>query len=700
MSAINTSDLFNIGSSGIRASNQLLETTANNIANVNTDGYNRQRTSFGSQSTGGVGAGITERVINTFAQNQLRRDTTEVGEHETYFERAAVLDDIFASEASSISSSMSRFFASVQTAADEPTNMSARQLVLGEANSLTGQVNTLSGFLDDKERELNLEMETLVTRSNTLIESIAELNHNIRVAQANNPYDEPGVLKDERDAAILELAELMSIETRDNGTGDGSLMVNLTTGESLVLQDGSFNLLQLNGDPDPSYKTLQLTSTGKPTSLTLADQNVGGRIGGMFRYREEVLAPTQRELGQIAIALAASMNQQNSLGMDFDQQLGGDIFSLPEFSAYNYADNADITLTLNGRISSENANEVTTADYQVTIDAVTTGVPDTVDITVALLNPDGSSVNDTDGNPITQTYTGVDALAGEYFSVIGGLEIELPDEDNYSVGDRFLLQPTKSTADDVVVTITRPEDLAFASPIRIDSDISNTGDATLVSTTVSNTNVDATLTDADASAFDGNGGLVAGTPAQLVFNSETEFELFDETGTSILVVAGVTDYNNVMAQAAADAGWPFGAQTDFPGYDFSLQGLPKAGDSFSIGYNTDGLNDNRNGLELAGLQNQDVVLLNSNGGTTRTSFHEAYADVVSNIGAKTAIGDIALKSAEAMKNQSSSWFESVSGVNLDEEAANLVRFQQTYAAAARVLSTAQTIFDTILNSTR
>jgi flagellar hook-associated protein 1 FlgK len=697
---INSADLFNIAQSGVRASNQLLETTANNIANVNTDGYNRQRTSFGSQLTGGVGAGTTERVINVFAQNQLRRDTTEVGEHETYFERSAVLDDIFASEASSISSSMSRFFGAIQTANDEPTNMSARQLVLGEANSMVGQINTLAGFLDDKERELNLEMDSIVTRANTLIESISALNQNIRVAQANNRYDEPGVLKDERDAAVLELAELMSIETRDNGSGDGSVMVNLTSGESLVLQDGSFNLLQLNGDPDPSHKSLQLASTGKPTALTLADQSLGGRLGGMFRYREEVLAPTQRDLGQIAISLAASMNQQNSLGMDFDQQLGGDIFSLPEFAAFNYADNSDLTLTLNGRISAENADQVTTADYQITIDGVTSGAPDTVDFTVALLNPDGSSVNDTDGNPITQSYTGVDAQSDDFFSIIGGLEIELPDGDSYAVGDRFLLQPTKSTAEQVDVIITRPEDLALASPIRVDSDINNTGDATLVSTSVTNTDVEVTLSSANASAFDGNGGLVSGTPARLVFNSETEFEIFDDTGASMVVVSGVTDYNNIIEQATADAGWPIAGLSDFPGYDFSLQGQPNAGDAFDIGYNTGGLNDNRNGLELAGLQNQDVVLLNSNGGEIRTTFHEAYASVVSNIGAKTAIGDIALQSAEAMKSQSQNWFESVSGVNLDEEAANLVRFQQTYAAAARVLSTAQNIFDTILNSTR
>ena len=169
-------------------------------------------------------------------------------------------------------------------------------------------------------------------RANTLIESIAELNDKIRIAQVNNRFDEPGALKNERDQAVLELAELMSIETRDNGTDDGSLLVNLTSGESLVLQDGSFNLFELSGDPDLNYKSLQLTSTGKPTSLRIAEQNMGGELGGLFRYRDEVLATSQRELGQIAMTLTNAMNQQNRLGMDFDQQLGGDIFGLPEFA--------------------------------------------------------------------------------------------------------------------------------------------------------------------------------------------------------------------------------------------------------------------------------------------------------------------------------------------------------------------------------
>jgi flagellar hook-associated protein 1 FlgK len=132
----------------------------------------------------------------------------------------------------------------------------------------------------------------------------------------------------------------------------------------------------------------------------------------------------------------------------------------------------------------------------------------------------------------------------------------------------------------------------------------------------------------------------------------------------------------------------------------SLQGVAKAGDSFSIGYNTDGLNDNRNALALSDLQNQNIMQLNNSGSGEPVSFHEAYANIVSDIGQKSSSADIAKQSAEALKIQSKDWFDSVSGVSLDEEAANLVRFQQSYSAAARLIGTAQDLFNTILGVLR
>ena len=125
-------DLFNIATSGVNASSQLLNSTSNNIANVNTEGYVRERTVFESTTLGGVGRGTTERVISIFAQNQLRRDTTSVGELETFVEKTASLDNLLAGEANSIANGLSEFFAAIQTASDDPTNLHNLQIYLAE----------------------------------------------------------------------------------------------------------------------------------------------------------------------------------------------------------------------------------------------------------------------------------------------------------------------------------------------------------------------------------------------------------------------------------------------------------------------------------------------------------------------------------------------------------------------------------------
>ena len=709
---IRTADLLSIARSGVEASNQLLSTTGNNIANVNTEGYVRERTSFVAELTGGVGQFTTERVMNTFAQNQLRRDTTNLAEHEAFWSKTAVLDNVFGSEANSVSSSMSRFFASLQTANDDPTNMSARQLVLGDADSMIKQMGTISTFLTDKAREINFEFQASLNKVNSLVESIASFNDSIRIAQANNRNDEPGALMNQRDSAILELSSLVSIETRN----DGSVMINLTSGESLVMQDGTFSVLNVNNSADLNYKSLQLTSNGKPTSLNIAETELGGTIGGLFRYRDEVLEPSRRELGQIALAVTEAVNTQNRAGMDYDQQLGGEIFTRPISVALGYPENTDSTSVVNGRISKGGASEITSADYQIEIHAVNAGVPPTIDATVSLLNLDGSVVKDADGNEIKQLYAGANALtaqSGTFNEVIGGLELEFSKGTGYSVDDTFLLQPTKDVADKIEVFTTRPEDLALASPIRIEAGDDNLGGAELASTSVTNTFVENPPVDPRSSGFDGAGGIHApgsapgggvGAPASVRFTSSTDYEVLDSAGTLITTVTGILSLDNLLTQAAGTPGWPaaFNAPTmnDYPGYDFSLKGEPKAGDTFSIGYNGNGLNDNRNGLIMANLQNENGMQLNNAGSGDPVSFHEAYANIVGDIGQKAANADVAVKAGEALKLQSKDWFDSVSGVSLDEEAANLVRFQQSYAAAARLLNTAQEMFDTILSMVR
>jgi len=698
-------DLFSIASSGLQAQRQLLNTTSNNITNVNTPGYIRERTSHVTQEVGGVGQATTERLFDKFAQDQLRRDTSVLGFSEMYHDKISQIDNIFANEANSVSAAMSRFFAAMQTATDEPTNIAARQQVLGQAESMIGQFATMETFLANKQDELNSQLETTSNRANELIQNIADLNAQVTVAQFSNPNSEPGALKNQLDQAVMELAELVALEPRDGP--NGSILINMTSGQSLVLADGTFNLFELNGDPDINRKDLTLSTPDGSVNIPMVEGQVGGQIGALFAFRDDVLETSRRELGQLSLALGEALNNQNAKGMDLDGQLGGDIFSMPTFQSLSYSANSDPTFLVNARVEEGGNTSLTSADYQITVNAVAPGAPSTLDITVAFLNPDGSSVLDASGNPVTQVLTGVTAQAGSFTSINGGLELEFPNGGAYAVNDQFLIQPTKDAAARIDVAMTRPEDLALASPIRIEPDLNNLGDASITASTVTNTTVDtAAPFDAGTSAFDGAGGVLNGVgagnaPARIVFTGADSFEVQDSGGAVIVTVAGAPNLENMMSQAQGAAGWPFGAFTDYPGYDFSMQGVPQAGDTFEIGYNTNGTDDNRNGLALSNLQNADTMVRdNGTGSNNLISFQEAYSTIVSDIGEKSSTAEISKTAAQAIQRQSKDSFESTAGVNLDEEASNLIRFQQAYSASARVLTTAQSLFETILSSVR
>lgn len=674
-------DLFSLATSGVNASSKLLQTTSNNIANVNTEGYVRERTELQNSQVFGVEIGNTERIINVFAQNQLRRDITLVGELESYSSKTTAIDNLLASEANSLSQGISDYFAALQTAADDPTNLASREQVLGKSESLYQRMKTISDYMIEKEEELNLEFTSMVNRANSLIANIGELNKNIVIAKGNSTSDEPSALLNERDQAIDELASIMAINVNDSQSQNGAVTINLITGESLVLDNGAFNLFELNSNGDVTSKELKLeTDFGSDTkgdaSVPVVENDLGGALGGLFRYRNDVLGPAMRDVGQLSVAFADAMNTQNKLGMDLDGQLGSNIFDIPSFTALT-TETGDFQVT--GQLIEGKGSELTDADYLIEIDAVdASGVP--TSIIVSMINPDGTVQTDGAGNDLVSTM----AVSAGYNELPGGIEVEFSGTSNYEEGFQFLLQPTKNIASSITLATQRPEDLAFASPIRAQADATNLGSANVSGVEVTNTTV-------GDSGFDGAGGLISSAPAQVYFTAEDTYEVLDASGTTLATVTGTTNLNNLLAQAGL---------TSDPGYDFSLDGVPKAGDSFSISYNTDGFNDNTNTLALASLQNDPLVQVSSESSNTPRTFQDAYASMVGRIGEDAAMANVSLESAEAMKVQSENWFESVSGVSLDEEAANLIKYQQSYAAAARILSTAQELFNTILQSAR
>ena len=691
-------DLFSLATSGVNASGKLLQTTSNNIANVNTPGYVRERTELNNSQVFGVEIGNTERIINVFAQNQLRRDITAVGELEAFSSKTTAIDNLLAGDANSISKGMSEYFSALQTAADDPTNLASREQVLGKSESLFQRMRTLSDYMIEKEEELNLEFTSLINRANTLIGNIGDLNRNIVIANGNSTADQPSALLNERDKAVDELSSIMGINVKESQTQNGAVTINLTSGESLVLENGAFNLFEVNTDADLSLKQLTLeTNFGSQTkgdaSLRIQESDLGGALGGLFGYRNEVLGPTMRDVGQLSIAFADAMNEQNKLGMDLDGQLGSNIFDIPSFRGLAYSDtNGDYVVT--AQVTEGMGAELTDADYKIEVTAVSAGAPSELEIT--FLNADGTPKKDGSGNDIVFSNFPVSSGFNE---LPGGIEVDFAGTSSYTVGNEFLIQPTKTIASKIDFSTMRPEDLAFATPVRGQADSTNLGDASVVNVGVSNTTVGAGI---DRSAFDGAGGIDTGAPAQIVFTAPDTFDVVDGTGAVMASVTGTTDLNNLIEQAKNSGTWPAGLSglTDYPGYDISLDGVPRAGDSFSLAYNTDGFNDNSNALNLAALQNENLVQVSSEATNTPRTFQDAYASMVGRIGEDAAMAKVSLASAEAMQVQSENWFQSVSGVSLDEEAANLIRYQQSYAAAARILTTAQELFNTILQSAR
>ncbi|MDX1392056.1 MAG: flagellar basal body rod C-terminal domain-containing protein, partial [Rheinheimera sp.] len=267
-----------------------------------------------------------------------------------------------------------------------------------------------------------------------------------------------------------------------------------------------------------------------------------------------------------------------------------------------------------------------------------------------------------------------------------GLEITLTGAP--AVGDKFELKPLSSASRTLQLATTRPEDIALALPVRTEFTVTNLGNAQIEGLSVTNT----TPATAPNYGFTSPSGLVNG-PWTMTYTGADTFQIVDNLGNPVATAAfGSNQYQNIFAQAGVNVG-----------FDFSVTGIPSIGDTFSISFNDGGFNDNRNGLALVALQTAKTSRLNPlspPNSANAVNFNQTYADMVSLIGERTSQARNSESSAQALLEQTTRWYESLSGVSLDEEASNLVRFQQTYAAAAQIISTSQTVFDTLLSAVR
>lgn len=669
-------NLLKIGTSAILANSTLLNTTSNNIANINTEGYVRQRTEFDAQILGlGVGKGTTERLVSEFTLKQMRRDMSHYSYAQQYVAEANRVDALFSNPANSISTGINDLYKQIQIANNEPATLANRQLIIGSSQALLDKFNTLSGLVLDQESFVNQQLDIYSSETNAYIKQIADLNIEIAAYGKGHSRAIPLDLLDKRDMAISNLSKMIEIRTLD--AANGEKLVFMATGQSLVVEQGEFNLITMRGSPDPNERELKLQLSAKNSVERDIDIDMlGGKIGGLLKFREEILAPTQARLGQLALSLADAMNSQNRLGMNLNGELGGNLFNLPKFTGFAHTENTGAGM-VNLAIEPGHGKSLPPNDFLLTVEP--TGVR------VQALDLQGKVIVGSDKViPVASYPATINSLdaAGDLY----GLEITISGVP--ATGDQFTLKPLSTAARQLTLATTRPEDVALASPVRTEFNVTNLGNSQINDLKVSNT----TPATAPDYGFTAPSGLVNG-PWTMTYTGNDTFEIVDSNGDPIATATfGSSQYQNIFAQAGVDVG-----------FDFSVTGVPNVGDSFTISYNSGGFNDNRNGLALSAVQTAESTRLNAlsvSGGVNSVNFNQSYAEMVSLIGERTSQARNNEAASKALLDQTTAWYESLSGVSLDEEASNLVRFQQSYAAAARIISTSQTVFDTLLQAVR
>ncbi|KZN65080.1 flagellar hook-associated protein FlgK [Pseudoalteromonas luteoviolacea CPMOR-1] len=673
-------NLMNIGTSGVRASSELLQTTSKNIANLNTVGYIRERTEHATMVGNQVGRGETVRLLNEFAQKQLYRDISSQSYYNQFVTESSRVDTLFGEDSNNLNTSINSLFNNLQEAMNLPSSTVTRSLFLTDAQNMIDQMDRLSGIVFDQNNIVNEQLSIYSQEANNLIQKISDLNGQVGALNANPDNDNANSVLNERDQAIKDLSELVDIETLDGSNGEK--LVFLGSGQSVVMENGTFNLFSLDGDPDPNKKELKLDITeGAAIALEVDQTKLQGKIGGLLAFRDEILIPAQNQLGQIALSLADAFNQQNKLGMDLDGNLGGNIFTIPTTAGFPHSSNTSTT-QLAATLEPGQGSQIPATDFRVTYNAG--------NVTIAAIDAQGNTI----GNATTVAYT--DPLNSQTVTPSGtelfGLQINFTDVSGAAAlpndGDIFDIKLNSAAAGTLSLATDRPEALALASPIRTESSGNNVSNAMISVGSVSNT-------DPATSNFSATTPptLTNGTITLVKTGNPDEYQITDASGTTTFTAPAPRE--NILAAAG-------GAFASY-GFDFDIEGEPATGDTYTIEFNQSGFDDNRNGLLLSELQSGQLV--RQNVVTTAVAdnlktFNEAYAGLVTEIGVVANQAKTNGAAYDALAAQSEAWFESVAGVNLDEEAANLLRFQQSYSASAQILSAARTVFDTLLNAAR
>ncbi len=648
--------IFGTGVSALNSSQLGLATAEHNISNLNTPGFTRQQTVQAArqpQFTGagyigqGVDVSTVKRVYNEFLDKQILQEQGLSSQLDAHYAQIKQIDNMLADPNSGMAPAIQEFFSAVNNVANAPESQPARQAMINNANSLSGRFQSINQRMVDLNNGVNSQITNSVTNINSYAKQISTLNQSIVLASAAGNGQPPNDLLDQRDELVKQVNQ--EVKASVVKQSDGSYSVFIGNGLSLVVGAQAFSLKAVLAPGDPSKVDVAYVHHDGTTTI---QQNTlqGGTVGGLLAFRDKTLTNTQNALGRVAMSISGTFNEQHKLGQDLNGDLGVDFFKKPEPLVINNTANKGNGKVYAEVLASTDYSALTGSDYELKYNGGNS-------YTLTRLS-DNKVTNFPDCLPATP-------VDGMTLSVSG----------DAVAGDKYTIRPTVNGARDMVAVIDDPEKIAAAMPLRSQSSLRNLGTGKIGEVRVNSKQVpvaDPLNPGADASTLQ---------PVIIRFNDPpTTFR-----------ISGVAQSDSADRNETEAIPYYPGKDISYNGWTVKITGKPAAGDLFALGENSNATADNRNALLLAGLQTSNVM---ANGST---SYQGAYSQIVSDIGNKTRELEVTSKAQASMVEQTMQTQQGLSGVNMDEEAANLLRYQRSYQAAGKALQIANTMFDTVLS---
>jgi flagellar hook-associated protein 1 FlgK len=650
------STLMSIGMRAMVANYAALQTTGHNIANASVAGYSRQQVELATSTGQFTGAGFfgkgvdvqtVSRSHNAFLTREAATSRSLASMDAARLQALKQVENVFRPGEQGVGYAAGEFLNSIVDLASQPADSAVRQVVLARASDVADCFAAAGQQLDAVQAGVSEDLRTAVATVNELARGIAAVNQKIAgLSGLGQPAND---LLDERDRLIGQLSDLVQVSTI--AADDGSLGVFIGGGQRLVLGQLASSLSVVADASDPSRSALAINE-GDLTRTIDEDSLGGGAIAGWLQFQNNDLVLARTQLGQMASALAGVVNAQQALGLDLSDPPGSGaaIFSvggpqaLPAQSNQRDAAGDFIAAV---QLTVTDATQLVASEYDLRVDPA--AAPGTWRLTRLA---DGLVRSVSDGD------------------VVDGFRIDLGSPVP-AVTDRFLLQPVSRSANEMRRVLDDVRGIAAASPLTASASPANTGTATVASLTVVSASIDPELS------------------ASVTFTSASgnyAWELRNRT-TNALVSSGT-------------ATWSAGSPIALNGFELKLDGVPRNGDVFSAVKTAFPGANNGNALALVALRDSAFVGRSMQGGLLGggNTVTDAYASAMAAIGVRVQGAAMASDVSASVATQAEQVRSAGAGVNLDEEAARLLQFQQSYQAASKVLQIAQSVFDILLEA--